>query len=162
MASDTFATRLIADIYAGPSGVDVVKSKLYGVGESGIYPGYAVRVSTDDKVYLAKESDKKFSGVVALMPGQEIDTAYTTSQFVEIYPAGSGMVVWMYKLYASPLAPVLPGDKAVLSTTDGMVTIFTYADGTDYDDSYLNSVGVFEEYNAGHLTENKLIKVRLN
>lgn len=161
--SDTFVSKLVADVYAGPANVNVVKSQLYGVGEAGIYPGYFVRVASDNKIYLAKESDKKISGVAALMPGHELDAVYATTDYVEIYPCGSGMVVWVYLLGASPLTPVLPGDKAVISTTDGIATLFAYADGTDYDDSHLNSVGVWEEYSAGGTTSvNKLVRLRLS
>ena len=162
MTSDTFASRLIADVYAGPSNVNVVKSRLYQVGEAGIYPGYAVRVGSDMKVYLAKASDKKVSGIAALKAGHEIDTAYTiTTDYIEIYEVGSGMEVWAFLLGASPLAPCLPGDQCHLSATDGCVEVFAYTDGTDTSDSHILHMGRFLDYSAGHATDELLVRISL-
>ena len=69
MASDTFKTKKVGAVYAGPAG-HCKKSRLYKVGEAGIYPGYAVR-ATAGAVYLAKNSDKKFSGIAECMGGHD-------------------------------------------------------------------------------------------
>jgi hypothetical protein len=162
MTSDTFVSRLIGDVYAGPSNVNVVRSQSYQVGEAGIKPGYAVRVDSSKKVYLAKASDKKVSGIAALMPGHEIDTAYTiTTDHIEIYQVGSNMVVWAFLLGASPLAPCLDGDKCHVSATDGFVEVYAYADGADTSDSHLLQMGHFREDCTSHATDEKLVRIQL-
>jgi len=161
MASDTFKTKKVGAVYAGPAG-HCKKSRLYKVGESGIYPGYAVR-ATAGAVYLAKNSDKKFSGIAECMGGHDLDAVYTiTIDYVELFEVRSDSIVWAWVVAVSPKVNVVPGDIMVMSATDGMLMVFAYADGTDLtDDSEISYVGRSLMNVTGHATNNQLIRIQM-
>ena len=166
--SDTFASRNIGDVYAGEA-PKITSRHLIAIGEAGIYPSYAVRVHTDKLLYLAKQSDKKFAGIVKCMQGHDLDTAYTYSATlkatdkVEIFGVQDDVDVWVWYVAQCPIAPIVFGDILTLSSTDGMFMLFEYANGTDYTE--VPALGGYckfvEDYNAGSTTNNQLVKAHL-
>jgi len=160
MTDDTFASRLIGDVYGGPAGHTPIRSPLYKIAEAAIKPGFAARVS-NGSVYLTNSSDNHFSGTVAMMSGHsDIDTAYSSStpDYVELYPKGSGEMVWMYYYKQTPSAATAIDDGTVmcLSSVDGYIT--RGVDSTDAD----IRVGPCRKYAAGHATNSTLVLVQLS
>lgn len=155
--SDTFLAKGIYNPFAGGN----PKTELGKIGESGIYPGYAIYV-TDSVIYLAEEADLRCSGVMALKRGMAIDAAYTANDFASYFPTGFGAIVWVYIVGVSAAVPIDDGDIVVLSATDGMGRKFVYTDGTNYLDAIYHKIGTAVGDIAGHVTSNLLIKVVLN
>ena len=166
--SDTFESRNIGDVYAGEAKKNTAR-QLFAIGEAGIYPAYAVRVTTTHTLVLAKDSDKHFAGIAMCMPGHDLDTVYTYSatlnstEKISIYGVQDDMDVWVFYVAQSPAADIVFGDILVLSATDGMFMLFAYANGTDITDvpSISGYVKVVDEHVAGCTTANQLVKVHL-
>jgi hypothetical protein len=161
MTSDTFKSKHYGSVFCGEAGHEA-RARLRKIGEAGVYPGYVIRVHTDNFIYLAQQSDAIVSGVAAAMEGYDLDTVYTSGVAIEYYAKGSGMRVYVFLVAASPAPAPQPGNDCYISTTDGMVMVYAYADGTNYTDSVLGRVGTFDEYVLGSVTDNKLIAVILD
>lgn len=156
MADDTFADRGIGSVLAS-TGNFKRKSAVVAAGET-IKPGYAIYIAAG-KMYAAKAADAKWSGVAVERPGDELDTAYTVGELVPYYPRQQDIECWMYMVKQTPSATAFDeGMKACLSTTDGMISKFSYA-GASAD--FTDMVGVFRQYGAGSTSANKLVKVHI-
>lgn len=160
MTSDTFASKLLGRVYAG-LGEPKAKAKPRIVAEASTYPGYVVRVSSE-QWYLAKNSDKSQDAVLEAPVDHGLDTAFTAgSSVAEGYIIGGGDMVYVYYVAVSPAVNLVPGDILVTSATDGMVMKFAYTDGTDITDSPLNKVGRCMDTITGSTSDNKLVKCLL-
>lgn len=162
MTSDTFASKYYGDVYAGVS-TPKGKSQPLPAGEAGIYPGYAVRISSNTWV-LAKNSDKSVAGIAANASSHDLDTAYTvTTDIFEIYRCGLGDEVYAYYGAQSPAVNLVQGDVMVLSATDGLLAKFAYTNATDYTDTLMNRVGIVQDLAiTGSTSDNKLVKIALS
>lgn len=155
--SDTFEAKLVYHPFAGGN----PKTEMGKISDSGIYPGYAIRV-VDSLIYLAKASDLVCSGVMTLKRGMAVDAAYTANDFAHYFPRGFGAIVWIYIASASPVVAIDPGETIVLSATDGMGMKFVWADSSASTDNLAHKIGVSVGDIAGHVTGNLLLKVVLN
>jgi hypothetical protein len=155
--ADNFVDNEIYEVFAGGN----PRTELGLTGEASIYPGHAIR-DDNGTIYLAKNSDKKCSGVMAKKRGVAIDVAYGSGDIGSYYPTGFGAIVWVYLKELSPAAAIRKGDIAVLSATDGQVSLFAFTDSTDYLDTLMNAVGRVHSYNAGHVSAIRLVKLVLN
>ena len=157
--SDTFLSKLVFNPFAGGN----PRTELGKISDSNIKPGFAIRVSAG-LIYLTKNSDKVFSGVMALKSGMAVDAVFTANDIAEYYPAGAGAIVWMYLLHVSAAVPVYKGQIMILSTTDGFIMQFLnyYSSDVDITDSIANAVGRIWDETAGHVTAEKLVKVILS
>ena len=167
MTDDTFESRGIGSVYAGPAGKIVNKSGTVRVGEAGIAPSYAIRI-TNGVAYLAKASDKKFSGIACPAESSHgLDTAFTYSATaslcdkIEYFAAGSGEEVWAWLLAQSPATALSEETILCLSATDGFLDAWTYTDGNDLTDSNIIQVGHLRDYDAGS-TSARLRRIVLN
>jgi len=163
MASDTFASRSIGAVYAGEAGKETRRG-MRKINEAGIYPSMAIRVHTDNFLYLAKNSDKIFSGIAADMPGEDLDTVYASGDIIEYFGATDDVDVWVWYVAQSPAVNLVEGDVLVLSATDGMFMKFAYANATDITDvtDLTGTVRLVDDVVTGSATNNQLIRVHLS
>ena len=152
--SDTFLDNLIYNPFAGGN----PKTELGKIGDSSIYPGFAIRV-VDSVIYLAQASDLQCSGVMALKRGMAVDVAYTANDFASYFPKGFGAIVWIYIVALSPVTAIEPGDEICLSATDGLGRLYIYTDAAAATDSLESRIGIATGDIAGSKTANELIKV---
>lgn len=157
MASDTFATKRVSKVYV--SGDKRTESVV--AGEAGIYPGYIIRIASDEKAYLCNNSDGQPSGIVEVPIGADLDTVIASGDMLEFYRIGQDTEVWMFLLYASPLAAIRDGELITTSATDGKGMKWAYTDTAEATDSNAFNVGRASIVDTGHLTEDHLIKVNL-
>jgi len=157
MTHDTFESATVYEVFAGGN----PRTSFGKIGEASMQPGHVIR-DDNGTLYLAKASDKKASGVLYLKNGLAMDTAYTSQDLAEYYPCGFGAIVWVWLLHVSAAIPIRKGDLAVLSTTDGLVSLFAYTNSTDITDTLMNVVGRVYSYSAGHVTNDLLVKIILS
>lgn len=162
MTSDTFANRGIGDVYysGNPRRQKAVK---VGTGET-IKPGYAIYVS-NGVAYAAKSTDPYISGIACCMDGHEIDTAYTSTsgseENIEYYGKGQDTEVWAFLVASSPAVTIDEGELLVVSSTDGMFTLWSYASGAEETDTLSKAVRS-RDYKAGSASDNKLVRISLS
>lgn len=155
--SDTFLAKKVYNPFAGGN----PKTELGKIGESSIYPGFAIR-AVDKVIYLAKASDLVCSGVMALKRGMAIDAVYTANDFASYFPRGYGAIVWIYILALTPTVTIGPGDTIVLSATYGMGMKFIWADSSASTDNLAHKIGTAFGDISGAGSDNLLIKVVLD
>lgn len=161
--SDTFASRGIGQVYAGEAGKETRRGARK-INEAGIYPGYAIRVHTDNFLYLAKQSDKIFSGIAADMPGEDLDTVYASGDIIEYFGATDDVDVWAWYAAQSPAVNLVEGDVLVLSTTDGMFMKFAYTDTAEETEvtDKTGTARLVDDVITGSTTANQLIRIHLS
>lgn len=165
MTADSYDSLNIADTRCGGN---TETSDAFTCGEAGIYPSYIVtHRATTNTIYLFNESDYSASGywpcgVVNLMDGQALDTAYDSGDDVEIWEVGCNAIIYVHCIAATPAPTYSKNVVIVASATDGYGKPFAYTAGTDYLVSPLLKIGRVHERKAGSTTDAKLIKVRMS
>ena len=158
MADETYAGANIHHIYAG--GDPATKWKAMG---EAVYPGDVIRIHSDDKIYACKSTDLYASGVMGLTPGQDIDTIYTVTsgKLYPYYPVGQKTLVWVRLEATSPAVAVRDGSFAIVGTEDGKVRAWAYTDAAEATDTLSTKVGRVVDIDAGHVSDDHIIKINL-
>jgi len=126
-------------------------------GEASIKPGWVIYTDSANLCYAAKNSDSKWSGVMALKAGNDIDTAVSISTKQQYYKK-CGCRLNLISEATSPSVAIVEGDPIILGTEDGKVRRFAYAgDAGDTQDL----VGWADEYLTPSVTDDKILGVRL-
>lgn len=162
--SDTHLSKNIAQVYCGPANRKELSESIETA--EAVIPSGTCRVSSN-KLYLTKNSDASFAGIVHNEDDHDLATAYGVSAAgavvrCHIYPRGSGQLVWAWYEAQSPAANLVFGDQMALGASDSMTIKFAYANAAQATDSTINIVGNCQSLAiTGSVSNNQLYKLRL-
>jgi len=130
------------------------------VGET--EPDVALAITTDGRPAGVIIEPSRLSEVLAVDPDWNIDTVLPDNTRLLCTELGSDEIVPLFLEAKAGPVPVVKGDLIALGTEAGKVRKLVYADATAATDSLIEVVGTAAEADAGSVTDDHVLLVRLN
>lgn len=106
-------------------------------------------------------SPASLTELLIIDPNWDLDTAFAAATKLFTYKLGCGAIVPVFLAGVAGPVAVEKGDTAVLAA-NGEVALYAYTDAAVATDTLIERVGTFEESDAGHATERRVLLLRLD